>query len=130
MAQRPWVTNAFKPLDMSRIPGYPHAMPQKFDKWLPKFSGNNVITIEEHLDNFWASFQNNPLNNDDEDIVMKLFVASFVEDARKWYNSLPDKSIKTWDTFHDVFMKIWGTKRDPIMLMIQFNEIKKKENES
>jgi hypothetical protein len=37
MAQQPWVTNAFKPLDMSTIQGYPHAMPQKFDKWLPKF---------------------------------------------------------------------------------------------
>jgi hypothetical protein len=32
---------------------------------------------------------------------MKLFVASLVENARKWYNNLPDKSIKTWKYFHD-----------------------------
>jgi hypothetical protein len=78
---------------MSAIQGYPHAMPQKFDKWLPKFPGNNVITVEEHVDAFYMCFQNHPLNNDDEDVVMKLFVASLVEDARKWYNNLPYKSI-------------------------------------
>jgi hypothetical protein len=129
MAQRPWVTNAFKPLDMFAIQGYPHTMPQKFDKWLPKFSGNNVITVEEHIDNFYACFQIHPLNNDDEDVVMKLFVASLVEDARKWYNNLLDKSIKTWEAFHDTFMKRWDTKRDSRLLLVQFNEMKK-ENES
>jgi len=46
------------------------------------------------------------------------------------YNSLPDKSIKTWDDFHKVFMKTCGTKRNPRMLLLQFNEIKKKENET
>jgi hypothetical protein len=60
MAQKPWVANVFKPLDMSAILGYPHAMPQKFEKWLPKFSGNDVTTVEEHLDNFWGCFQTHP----------------------------------------------------------------------
>jgi hypothetical protein len=35
-----------------------------------------------------------PLNNDDEYIVMRLFSTTLVEDARKWYNSLPDKVSK------------------------------------
>jgi len=91
-------------------------MPQKFDKQLPKFCSNNVVTAEEHIDSFYACFQNHPLNNDDE-----LFAASLVEDARKWYNNLPDKSIKTWEALHDTFMKRWGTKRDPRLLLIQFN---------
>jgi hypothetical protein len=55
---------------MSRIRGYPHDMPEKFDKLLPKFPGNNVITIEEHVNTFYACFQNHPLNNDDEDVFM------------------------------------------------------------
>jgi hypothetical protein len=54
MAQKQWVSNIFKPLDMSFIPGYPRQMPPKFEKWFPKFSGNDVTTAEEHLDNFWA----------------------------------------------------------------------------
>jgi len=45
MALQPWVTNTFKPLDMFGIQGYPHAIPDKFDKWLPKFPSNNVKII-------------------------------------------------------------------------------------
>jgi hypothetical protein len=37
MAQGTWVTNAFKPFDMFVIQGYPRAMLDKFDKWLPDF---------------------------------------------------------------------------------------------
>ena len=114
---------------MFSIQGYPHTMPKKFDKWLPKLFRNNIITIEEHIDKFYACFQIQPLNNDDEDVVMKLFVASLVEDARKWYNNLLDKSIKTWEAFHDTFMKRWDTKRDYRLLLVQFNEMNK-ENES
>jgi hypothetical protein len=46
MDLQPWVTNAYEALDMSRIKGYPHNMFDRFDKWLPNFSHNNVITIE------------------------------------------------------------------------------------
>jgi hypothetical protein len=80
MAQKPWVANVFKPLDMFAIPRYPHNMPQKFEKWFPKFFGNDVTTVEEHLDNFWACFQTHPVNDEDEDIVMRLFSTTFVED--------------------------------------------------
>jgi hypothetical protein len=37
---------------------------------------------------------------------------------------------KLGKAFHDTFMKRWGTKRDPRLLLVQFNEMKKKENES
>jgi hypothetical protein len=103
-------------------------MPNKFDKWFPKFPTSNVITAKEHINTFYACFQNHPLNNDDEDVDMKLFVSSLVENERKWYNNFPDKSIKTWQTSHDTFMKRWGTKKDGKMLLVQFNEMKKKEN--
>jgi len=62
-------------------------------------------------------------------IVLRFFSTTFVDDSRKWYNNLPDKGIKTWDKFHKVFMKIWGTKGDPKFSLLQLNELKKKENE-
>jgi hypothetical protein len=130
MAQNPWVSNVFKPLDMSAIPGYPYNMPQNFEKWLPKFFGNDVTIVKEHLDKFWNYFLTHPINDEDEYIVMRLFSATFVEDARRWYNSLLDKGIKNWDAFHKVFMKIWGTKGDPNMLLLQLSEMKNKENEN
>jgi hypothetical protein len=59
----------------------------------------------------------------------KAIFFTIVEDYRRWYNSLPDKSNKTWDALHKVFIKIWGTKGDPNMLLLQFSEMKNKENE-
>jgi hypothetical protein len=61
---------------------------------------------------------------------MKLFYATLVEDARKWYNSLSHKSIKKWDDFYKSFMKIWETKGDPRMLLLQLNEAMKTINET
>jgi hypothetical protein len=72
MGDKPWVTNVYKPLNMTGIRGFPHAMPDKYNKWLPKFSGNNVITVEEHISKFYdvlVSTQSQMKNDD----VMKLF---------------------------------------------------------
>jgi hypothetical protein len=51
MDTKPWITNVFNPLDMFAIQiNYPNKMPDKFDKWIPKFSGNNVLyTIKENI---------------------------------------------------------------------------------
>jgi hypothetical protein len=45
----PWEKDLYKPLNMSTIQGYPNAMPKESNKWLPKFPGNNVVTVEDHL---------------------------------------------------------------------------------
>jgi hypothetical protein len=60
---------------------------------------------------------------------MRFFFDTFVKDVRRRYNSILDKGIKTWDAFHKLFIKIWCTKGDPNMLLLQFSEMKKKENE-
>jgi hypothetical protein len=55
MGDKPWVKNVYKPLNMTSINGFPHALPDKYNKWLPKFTGNNVITVEKHLlDFYWV----------------------------------------------------------------------------
>jgi hypothetical protein len=56
MDQKQWVSNIFKTLGMSSISGYTQKMPPKFEKWLPKFPGNDVTTAKEHMDNIWAFF--------------------------------------------------------------------------
>ena len=35
----PWLTDMFKPLDVTDIQGAPHALPQKFNDWFPIFLG-------------------------------------------------------------------------------------------
>jgi hypothetical protein len=77
-----------------------------------------LLLTEEHLDKFWAFFQLNLVSDDAEDVVMKLFSSTFTDDARRWYNSLPRKIIKTWDQFEETFLKRWGAKEDPNLLLM------------
>jgi hypothetical protein len=64
---------------------------------LPKFTGTDAISVEEHMSNFWAFFQLHPVSDDVEYLVMKLFSATLLDASRRWYLSLPDGSIKTMD---------------------------------
>jgi hypothetical protein len=115
---------------MSAIPGYPRQMPPKYEKWLPKFTGTDATSAEEHTSNFWAFFQLHPINDDVEDLVMKLFSATLYDASRRWYLSLPDGSIKTMDRLEEAFLKRWSIKKDPNMLLTPLNSLAKYENES
>jgi hypothetical protein len=115
---------------MSAIPGYPRQMPPKYEKWLPKFTGTDAISAEEHMSSFWAYFELHPISDDAEDLVMKLFSATLYDASRHWYLSLPDGSIKTMDRLEEVFLKRWSIKEDPNMLLTRLNTLWKHENES
>jgi hypothetical protein len=128
--QRQWSSTLFKPLDMSAIPGYPRQMPPKYEKWLPKFTGTDATSAEEHMSNFWAFFQLHPISDDAEDLVMKLFSATLYDAARRWYLGLPDGSIKTMDRLEEIFLRRWSIKEDPNMLLTRLNGIARRENES
>ena len=47
----------------------------------------------------------------------------------KWFNTLPNASINTWDDMENYFMKKWGDKRDYGYILTEFNAMKKKHNE-
>jgi len=129
-SQKQWVSKLFKPLDMLAIPGDSRQMPAKYEKWLPNFSGNDVVTVEEHMRNFWPFFQLNHVSYDAKYLMMKLLSATLQDVARRWYESLRVSSIKTMDQLEDFFLKRWSVKEDPNMLLMQLNEIKKSENET
>jgi len=70
--QKQWVYKLFKSLNMTSILGYPWKMPPRYDKRLPKFTSNDATSVEDHMSNFWAFFQLNPMSDDAKDLVMKL----------------------------------------------------------
>jgi hypothetical protein len=127
--QKQWSSKLFKPLDMTNIPGYPRKMPPRYEKWLPIFTGNDVVSAEDYMSNFWAFFQLHPISDDVEDLATKLFSATLHDGARRWYTSLPDASITTMDNLEEVFLKLWSAREDPNMLLIRINNITKQENE-
>jgi hypothetical protein len=125
-----WDPGNFKPLDMSKIPGYPRQMPPRYEKWLPRFTGSDEEKVEDHMSNFWAFFQLHPISDYVEDLAMKLFSATLHDKARRWYNSLPNASITSMDRLEEVFLKRWSIKVNPNVLLMRLNGLTKAENET
>jgi hypothetical protein len=65
-----WTGNLYKQLNLATIPGYPNTMLKEPHKWLPKFTRNNVITPEDHLE----AMEDNGIEH--EYVVMKLLDVS------------------------------------------------------
>jgi hypothetical protein len=131
MAPPKWASdNIFKPLDMSRICGFPHDMPKGVGSWLSKFSGNNDTEVDYHLRRFYDEFGSHEVNTQHQDMIMKLFSTSLIGDAKAWYDNLPSKSIKTWEDFQNAFSRKWGDEKDQASLFSQFDKIQKHEQET
>ena len=79
-----WDLGNYRPLDMRKIPGYPRKMPPRYEDFLPCFAGFLGDCPESHMMEFWTFFQRFPIDNEAEDLVMKLFASSLHGRARKW----------------------------------------------
>ena len=79
----PWLTDTFKPLNTYGIQGASHALPQKFNDWLPKFSGSSVVTAKEYLNAFVAALEDNAAG-EHEDVALKLFVKPLDGEPALW----------------------------------------------
>jgi hypothetical protein len=125
-----WDPRSYRPLDMSEIPGYPRKMPPRYEDFLPCFADIIGECPESHMRRFWRFFQHFPINDEAEDLVMKLFSASLHGGARRWYNNLPTASIKSMDHFEEVFLAKWSMKIEDIQsLMKELEGIRQKEYE-
>jgi len=126
-----WDPGNFKPLDMSKILGYPRRMPPKYEKWLPRLTGSDGERAHYHMSDFWDFFQLHPINDDVKDLEMKLFSTTLHGNARKWYDNLPDASITSMDQLEETFLKRWGVKLEDIeTLLKRLDYIKQVENET
>ena len=76
-----WDPGSYRPLDMSEIPGYPRKMPPRYEDFLPPFAGIDDECPKSHMRRFWKFFQHFPVNDEAEDLVMKLFSASLHGEA-------------------------------------------------
>jgi hypothetical protein len=113
---------------MASIVGYPNTMPKEINKWLPKFPRNIVVTAEEHLYAIGRDMENEGVEH--EDVEMELLDVSLIEYDQRWFKRLPDNHLETYEYFAKLLKIIWATKKDSIMLMTQFTQLKKKKNET
>jgi hypothetical protein len=114
-----WDPGNYRPLDMSKIPGYPRKMPLSYKKFLPRFFGLDGESLDYHMSKFWEFFQYHPVRDEAEDLVMKLFSASLHEGAKKWYDDLPVASITSMDHFEKVFLERWALKLEDVQSLLK-----------
>ena len=93
-----FLLNKYAPL---ALPQVLNDMPQDYLKILPKFNGENEIDAQKHLETF-CSFADN-FNVEHLDVVLRLFVQSLDGEAIKWFKTLGDRSITTWEGMEDTF---------------------------
>jgi hypothetical protein len=97
-------------------------------KYMPKFTGEGDITMEEHLATFY-SYANN-LNIGNEDVWMRVFVQSLDGEVRKWFRGLALGSIVGIEALDNAFLRKWLDKKDFMYYMTDFGSLKKMEGES
>jgi hypothetical protein len=78
-------------------------------KYMPKFTGEEETTTEEHLVAFYSYVDN--LNIENEDVWMRFFVQSLDGEARKWFRGLTPGCIIGIEALDDAFLRHWGDKK-------------------
>jgi hypothetical protein len=110
------------------LPHLVNALPVgEYLKYMPKFTGEEDITAEEHLAAIYSYAGN--ISIDNEDVWMRLFVHSLDGEARKWFRGLTLGSIVGIEALDDVFLRHWGNKKDYLYYIIEFGSLKRKEAE-
>jgi hypothetical protein len=94
-------------------------------KYMPKFTKEEDITVEEHLVSFYSYADN--LNIENEDVWMRVFVQSLDGEFRKWFRGLTHGSIVGIEALDDVFLRQWGDKKDFMYYITEFGALKKEE---
>jgi hypothetical protein len=81
----------FKPL---RMTFHLHPYPLDFLEYLPRFSGEDHVTIERHLEAFEKFVDDFEIVHDD--VTMRLFSKYLFGDATVWFKGLEADSIGSW----------------------------------
>jgi len=114
-----FILNKYAPLD---LPQPLNGMPQDYLKLFPRFTGEDDISAQGHIENFHAFAKN--LNVEHLDVVLTNFFQSLDGEAIKWFNALPNASITTWEEPENSFMQKWREKRDHGYILTEFYAMK------
>jgi hypothetical protein len=106
-------------------------MPAIEGRWLPRFTGSDGERDDFHMNDFYSYFGLHPVDDDAEDVVMKIFPTTLHKNAKIWYDDLPDAGITSMNQLEEVFLKEWGIRLGDISVLLKrFEHIKQAENET
>jgi hypothetical protein len=102
--------------------------PGDYLKYMPKFTREEDIIVEEHLVAFYSYEDNQNIEN--EDVWMRVFIQILFGEARKWFRCRAPRSIMGIEALHEAFLRHWGDKKDFLYYITKFGCLKRKEGES
>jgi hypothetical protein len=100
----------------------------KFKEHLPRFSGNNTISTNEHLVVFSNAFHN--IGANDNDTCMHLFVKSLEGKVTIDFFDLPPKILTTWEELVYWFKSTYGQSKSPNEQLREYNNISYRDGET
>jgi len=66
---------------------------------------------------------------DAENVAMRLFVQTLVDDVRKWFRGFPATSITTLAELQRQFLNRWEVKKNPLQILAEYEQIKQNVGE-
>jgi hypothetical protein len=115
----------FKPL---RLPYHLHPYPLDFFEYLPRFSGEDHVTAERHLEAFENFVDQFEIVYDD--VTMRLFSKYLFGDVVVWFKGLGVNSIGSWIELCNAFLKCWGENKSLDQYLDDFNALRRGEEEA
>jgi hypothetical protein len=100
----------------------------KFKEHLPRFLGNNTVTTNEHLVEFYNACHSIGANANDT--YMRLFVNSLEGKAATDFFDLPPKILSTWEELMYWFRSTYGQSKSPAEKLREYNNIAYKDGET
>ena len=76
---------------------------REYHKYMPKFTGTEGVSAQEHLESFYNYADN--LDISEDDVWMRVFVQSLDGEARKWFKELTPRYIADIEVLDDAFLK-------------------------
>jgi hypothetical protein len=77
--------------------------PRDYLKYIPKFTREEDIATEEHLDAFYSYSDNQNIEN--EDVGMRVFIQILFCEARKWFRGLAPGFIMGIEALDESFLR-------------------------
>jgi hypothetical protein len=104
-----------------------HTLP-KFKEHIPRFSGNNMVIMNEHLVAFYNACHN--IGENDNDACMCLFVNSIKGKAAVDLFDLPPNIISTWEELVYWLKSTYGQSKSLVKQLLEYNNITYKDGET
>jgi hypothetical protein len=100
----------------------------KFKEHIPRLSGNNIVTTNEHLVEFSNACHN--IGANDNDTFMHLYINSLEGKVAADFFDLPPNIISTWEDLFYWFKSTYGKSKSLVEQLREYNNIAYKDGDT